>query len=286
MTRRQKFQILVLSGVAVAAMILLSAGLAGLEFSPGKPLPRSKTAESVSEVVGLPPGNRVFEILMMALFFLAQLLLPFAIIYLIVSPEARRQVLRKMGNLLWLVALYLFLRAQPFILNRGTEAEPPEASSLREAVPDVEFVADSPPWLVLVTTLGLAVLAAGMLVGFVWFIWRRRRSESPLEQLAQEAQEALHALQAGADLRNTVLRCYLEMSRVLREQRGIARAEGMTTREFERHLEEAGLADEHVRRLTRLFEEVRYGARVPGQQQERQAIACLTAIVEACQSPL
>lgn len=286
MSGRQKFQILVLSGVAVAAMILLSAGLADLEFLPGNPLPRSETAESVSEVMGLPPGNRIFEILMMALFVLAQLLLPFAIIYLIVSPEARRQVLRKMGHLLWLVALYLFLRAQPFILNRETEVAPPEASSLRDAVPDVEFVADSPPWLVLVTTLGLAVLAAGMLVGLVWFIWRRRRSDSPLEQLAQEAQAALHALQAGADLRNTVLRCYREMSRVLREQRGITRAEGMTTREFERHLEEAGLADEHVRQLTRLFEGVRYGARVPGPQEERQAIACLTAIVEACQSPL
>lgn len=286
MTGRQKFQLLVLSGVAVAAMILLSAGLADLEFLPGKPLPRSKTAESVSEVMGLPPGNRLFEILIMALFVLAQLLLPFAIIYLIVSPEARRQVLRKMGHLLWLVALYLFLRAQPFTLNRETEVAPPEASSLREAVPDIEFIADSPPWLVLVTTLGLAVLAAGMLVGFVWFIWRRRRSDSPLEQVAQEAQAALQALQAGADLRNTVLRCYCEMSRVLRDQRGITREEGMTTREFERHLEEAGLADEHVRQLTRLFEEVRYGARVPGQQEERQAIACLTAIVEACQSPL
>jgi hypothetical protein len=49
-------------------------------------------------------------------------------------------------------------------------------------------------------------------------------------------------------------------------------------------LEEAGLPGKHVQQLTRLFEQVRYGAKVSDEQKERQAIACLTAIVEACRS--
>ena len=54
--------------------------------------------------------------------------------------------------------------------------------------------------------------------------------------------------------------------------------------ELLRELKAAGLPDTHVQRLTRLFEGVRYGARVANEREERQAVACLTAIVEACTS--
>jgi hypothetical protein len=102
--------------------------------------------------------------------------------------------------------------------------------------------------------------------------------------LAREAQEALHALQAGVDLQDAVMRCYFEMGQILSEQRGIRRGETMTPREFERHLRGAGLPQQPVEQLTRLFEGARYGARVSGKREERQAIACLTAIVDACRS--
>ncbi len=159
------------------------------------------------------------------------------------------------------------------------------APGLFPTLPTAEFVAAPPAWLVLVTSLILALLLALALAGMVWWIWlRRRRAVHPLAQLAQEAQDALEALQAGGDLKDVVMRCYFEMNRVLREQRGITRPEAMTPREFERQLEQAGLPGEHVRQLTRLFENVRYGAKVPGEREERQAMTCLTAIVEHCRS--
>jgi hypothetical protein len=131
----------------------------------------------------------------------------------------------------------------------------------------------------------LAVLLSAGLVGIAWFIWRRsRRPAGPLEQLAQEARQALVALEGGADVQDTVMRCYFEMSRILSEQRGISRSETMTPREFELRLKGAGLPDGDVEQLTRLFESVRYGARVPGEQEERQAAACLRAIAKACKS--
>jgi hypothetical protein len=76
------------------------------------------------------------------------------------------------------------------------------------------------------------------------------------------------------------------MVRILNEQRGIQRRKHMTPREFEIRLEEAGFPGEPVRQLTRLFEQVRYGAKALGAQEERQAVACLTAIVEASRNGL
>jgi hypothetical protein len=58
----------------------------------------------------------------------------------------------------------------------------------------------------------------------------------------------------------------------------------MTPREFEMRLEEAGIPTTQVRRLTRLFEEVRYGDKRLGEQEERQAIVSLTSIVRFCRS--
>jgi hypothetical protein len=72
------------------------------------------------------------------------------------------------------------------------------------------------------------------------------------------------------------------MSQILSQQRGISRAQTMTPREFELELKGVGLPGGDVEELTRLFESVRYGARAADEQQERQAVACLTAIAEAC----
>ena len=114
------------------------------------------------------------------------------------------------------------------------------------------------------------------------YLWRRLRNLScPLELVAQEAQKTIDEIRSGADLKEGVIRCYYEMARVLSEERGIKRRQAMTTREFEKQLEEAGLTSGHVSRLTRLFEQVRYGSKHLGDREEREALDCLTAIVEA-----
>jgi hypothetical protein len=97
-----------------------------------------------------------------------------------------------------------------------------------------------------------------------------------------EAREAVEDLRAGADLRDTVMRCYFEMSRVLDETRGLHREEAMTPREFAHTLKEVGLPGMAVERLTQLFESVRYGAHVSEEREEKDAIACLETIIEAC----
>jgi hypothetical protein len=68
---------------------------------------------------------------------------------------------------------------------------------------------------------------------------------------------------------------------VLSQQRGLERDRAMTPREFAQHLAASGVRDEHIQQLTRLFEDARYGAQPPSARDERAAVECLTAIVQA-----
>ena len=285
MIKRERFRVLLLAGIAIVAMVLLSAGISGLDFAGGQLISLKRAGGIELGRGGAAQEGDFLVTALLALFTVSQVLFPFAIIYFLISPDARKRVLRTLGHLLWLIALYQLLRSRINILDRERDAQSPAASPLDTAIPELEFIADPPQWFVLVMSFAIAVLLASLITGIVWFYWHRRRHPAnPMEQLAQEAQDALDALQAGSDLKNTVMRCYLEMSRVLSEQRGIKREKAMTTREFERHLSATGLPGNDVRGLTRLFESVRYGGKVPGDQEERQAIACLTAIVKACGS--
>jgi hypothetical protein len=217
-------------------------------------------------------------------YFLAFLFLPLAIAYLIVSPEARRRTLRTLVLLLCLVALILTYPRRPE-QQEQPQSQPAQGLSLDQGdVPVVEFVADPPQWAVVGTAAGLALLLAAGLVAVFWILWRNRVEESPLEQLAEKAEGAIEALHGGADLRDTVMRCYFEMEQVLHQKRGIRREGGVTPREFAHHLVEAGLPRQPVSRLTRLFEMVRYGAKALGDREEREALDSLATIVEVCRS--
>jgi hypothetical protein len=273
-------------GLAIVALVILAAGLSDLSLLPGRPLPRfTQPGGDVGAALGALPGSEIFGFLLAAFYVLGILLLPVAIVYVIISPEARKRVVRSLGLLLWLVALFVVMRARPELF-RELQLQPLDAPLPGDLEVDpTEFVASVPQWLVIFTALALAAIVVAGLVGVVWILWRRSHPPAtPLDQLAQEAQVALDALHAGADVKNTVIRCYVEMSRVLDEQRGIRREEAATPREFEQQLKEAGLPDAQVEQLTRLFEAVRYGAKVADRRQERQAIDCLAGIVKACQS--
>jgi hypothetical protein len=98
-----------------------------------------------------------------------------------------------------------------------------------------------------------------------------------------QARAAIESLEKGSDLRDVVLQCYAEMIRVVREQRGLRRDRTVTAREFTDYLVAAKLPEQHVNRLTSLFEKVRYGSKPAAQGDELEAIASLRAIVRACE---
>lgn len=271
-------------------MIFLAAGLSRLEFLPGRPLPWLRFLE----IIGLPagrtgdisiPGNFLKVLIILSwLLFLAWL------ITFILRPEARKYMLRRLVTyLVWLLLIYGLLTLFQDMTFSEEETAPPQPAAFETPTPEEAspappaFVVDPPQWFV----LAVSVLLMALLLGGGWFLWQRFRPRpSPLELLAQEAHQTLQELQAGTDLKDTVLRCYRDMSQIFRTQRGIQRSKMMTPREFEQHLARSGLRDEHIQRLTRLFERVRYSARPPGELEEQEAVACLTAIVQVYGQPV
>jgi hypothetical protein len=118
-----------------------------------------------------------------------------------------------------------------------------------------------------------------------WGIYRASREAAgdATARLADEAQDALDALLAGGNIRDTVIRCYIQMTQVLAKERNVRREEAMTPREFQEILlTKLKLPETPVRRLTNLFEAVRYGDYRPGKREEMEAIDSLTAIAAAC----
>ena len=282
MSRRPIWTLIGLSG-AIVAVVLLASGLAGVTFRPGHMydlggLPLAPAASTLAPDAAFRPPERLS--ILISLLVLASLV--YLVIGLILWPDFRREVLVRVISLL-IVLLLFYLAVNALQRNRlGGEDIPGETSIPVPAQPRADpfptFIANPTPWQI----VAISALLAAFLLGGIWVVWHRTRAQPhPLTRLVDEAKAALADLQAGSDLTGTVLRCYAEMMRILSEQRGLERPSAMTAREFERQLAAVGLADTHIQQLTRLFERVRYGAQQPDERDERQAIACLTAIVQA-----
>jgi VanZ family protein len=282
MAKHHKISLILYLGIAIASIILLSTGLSELDFRSGRPLNLlGLLLQRIGSVRAAPParldtGDTSIDLLRV-IFWIA---LIFSIIYAIGSSRFRRQVLRTFLTVIFFVLAIDILRERLQFgdLLSNQSAESAAAGQGGAGLPNPPtFITNPPTWFLLIVNLLLVLIFLGAL----WLLWRLLRPKPDTQALlVQEARAALTDLQAGGDLKNVVLRCYARMCRVLRESRNIERRRAMTPREFERHLAEIGLRDEHIRRLTRLFEGVRYGAKPSGRPEEREAIACLTAIVQ------
>lgn len=278
--------------VAVIALLLLAASLETVEMDPGQPIQfRQLEPDLVDEGVSDSSMQTILAILrgMMVVFWV---LLPGYIIYLIVSPTARKRLLRDlMAMLPILLLLYIFMQADK---SQGTMMEnfqaPGDATELGnmqgEGVTVPEFNAEPSDMLVLITSIVIALFVTLILVAIVYSIYKSRRNErmkdQPLQKVELEAQAAIDAIEAGGDFRSVIMRCYYEMSKAVSEHRSLMRSQDMTPHEFEVLLEGHGMPREPVHQLTQLFEQVRYGALNPGRPEERVAVSSLSAIIAAC----
>jgi hypothetical protein len=266
--------------MTLLAILVLSAGLSQLELQPGT-LFDNRTRQELMFLLAQLAGYRGLLLVVLSVGLVALLFWFVSSRRKVYSlPRRRNETLSVLVQLiLFVVALILLRRRQ---LAGQLDLNIPRISPLsdlsNESLPQ-SFPLQIPEWLVFLCSMGLVALIA---VAF-WLIWRNRGEPAlTLERLAQEAQTAVDELQDGGDLRSVILRCYSEMCQVLSRQRGIQRDRAMTPREFESRLVELGLPAAPVGRLTLLFEQVRYGARLPDKDAEQQAMDCLAAIVAAC----
>lgn len=299
MTRAHAFRLTLLA-VAVLALLLLIPGVAQMDLAPGMPFERIwqflLDQFARGGPIGSPPpefeqAGRFIIDLMRIVFLVALIAFPFAVILTLIDPELRKRVLKSTLRLiLLLVVLSFFLRermdeveteAQPF----GQEAPSGEFAPA-EPLPYEEFQPDNiPRGLVWGLSLALGLVVAVVILTVVNQL-RTSRSVTrlPLQDIEREAQSALDEIRQGGDLRDTILRCYAQMTRVVRELRGVRRDRAVTAREFTDSLIGAQLPEAPVQRLTRLFERARYGAETAKPEEEEEAIASLQAIIEACKN--
>jgi hypothetical protein len=277
---RQRLWTLLGLGCAVAALLLLASSLSTLTFRPGHFYDLSALRPQMGRAgAALPRDPSSLDFWQALISSVSLVLLLALVIGLIFSRKLRRELLRRVISIL--IVLMLFYQLLNVLRGNSAQEERFPAAATEPLPPLLggeplpAFIPQPTLWLIaLVSATLVALLLAG-----IWLFWRRLRAqESPLARLADEAGAALADLQSGSDLKDIVLRCYAQMGQIISEQRGITRPRDMTPREFARQLAAVGLRDEHIEQLTRLFERVRYGARQVGEREEREAVACLTAI--------
>ncbi|MCL4505525.1 MAG: DUF4129 domain-containing protein [Chloroflexi bacterium] len=280
------------TGLALAAVVvlllLLAIGINGLQMLPGRPFDLGSPGAPPSGGNAVSGSNSDFALFIVrALFLAAAVILPLALIYMALSPEGRRQLMAYGIMAVGLVLIFMLLSNQNRKPGDESQTSGPAAQATTPPVatraPSDVFSGTAPDWLATAISIALALLICGIAGAAFYLAWRRsHQPKSALEELAGEARQAISALQAGGELKDTVLRCYREMSRVLQQERGIQRQAAMTAREFEDALLAIGMPGEPVRQLTRLFEQARYGHERAGAQEEKLAVDSLSAIVAAC----
>lgn len=291
MTRNPaKRKALIFLGLAFGALLLLAAGLSSIAFEGVRPFMfQPRVVEEPSGVLDREAAQRLQIIFYV---FLGLYLL--AVLSIFLTREGRFRLMLFI-LMISLVSLCVYAvgslfeeQPPPAVITTGT----PEALPLEtgfeptvEVLPAEELpLPSTPSWLVTLVGVTLAAALSGAILGLLWMISRRRRSFSLPEALAEQVQEAVDELEAGGDLSNVVIRCYARMSKVLFDERSLARHISMTPREFEQVLLRVGLPAGPVYTLTRLFEEARYGGISPDSSGVEQALDSLRAIVAHCEA--
>jgi hypothetical protein len=258
--------------------ILLSTGLSNLELESESRFATFKENETTKPDDSSGSSNTI-QILYRLVLIIIGVLAPISIIALLGTKKGRITLL--MFIILFLIwAFFIPLLDTQFPkhdvnIQSFSAGQRNNNSVLEERIPE------PPPWLVFSISLGLSCLV----VGGLYLLWRRFKKRShPIDVIARETQKAIDDLDAGRALKEGVIRYYYVMSKAIMKYRGLQRKTAMTTREFEKHLEAIGLPNSPIIRLTRLFEKARYGAKDPGESENREAVECLTAILQACRA--
>jgi len=268
-------------------MLLLAIGLHDVQFEPGRSLQPEESADiettiesTVQEIADIPFWKQaLFWILLISMVALVASLL---------SPEMRKWLIRSIISMVATVLMIYYLVREGTLDRLNFDfAMGDEAGAASEDLPPIAPFSppEIPSWVNYLISIGV-VLALLLLARSLSRWWRRlnrpRTTSDSLDDLASIARSSLDDLQAGQDWDDVIVGCYARMSAVVSRNRGLFRTKAMTPAEFARRLERAGLPGDAVRRLTRLFEAVRYGGRKSSQKEINEAVSCLTAILHYC----
>jgi len=285
-----KLWVIFLSLLGLGALTMLAVGLRDLSFRDGQSF---FGGNQIGDVRTLPAAiaRSIGEVP-----FLTQLtmwgifVLMFVLLALLMSPEWRKRLIRiviRVAVIYW--ALYIvFTRYGEMLAEMGVD---PQAGN--GAAPVSASADGGPPAFLTPQTLSVASyifsFALALLLLFVtwktyqfWKEVRAAASSQPLKKIAKIARSSIDDLSSGRNSSDVIINCYFQMSDAVADARKIQRDASMTPGEFASRLEAAGLPSDAVKRLTRLFEGVRYGGRRSSPPEVNEAVACLTTILKHC----
>lgn len=285
MTTHLKQNALVVFLISTIAIVLLSLSLSSLQLHAGIPVYQEGSSNtSIQSVPELIPLNlstingpkSIFAILfiVLSIFFLVRVII---------------LICRNLPIMSWLAKMLLPIMSVVALLYLFNQITPPDSKPAAiEPINILDQPALQPSIMQLngpPQALRWAVVAASLLaIGIIVFIKIKGRSQGNFEknQLLNEAENALAALNAGADFKNVIIRCYHQMSMILKQNRGVERYNSMTVREFEKMLQEKGIPYTPIHHLSSLFELVRYGKYRVTRADENKGIESLNEIIHYC----
>lgn len=277
MTGVEKRKALIVLGLVMIITVIIAASLPQLELQPGMPPPKFEDNQVVMAPIEEVPVvtisiNKFIEILIA--FILAVLML--YVIYRLLKGtnwKNLRSYIKIIVVCTLIAGSFLFLilllpRSQNSVsIDMPVPGATPLVTSPLGPVPPLLL------WLV-----GIGLLASSILLG-IWVFGSKFNRAKTKNAVGLEAKKAWQALRIGLDLKDVIVQCYRQMSLALEKEQGLERENSMTTREFEKLLEAAGIPHEPIHQLTQLFETVRYGNWQPNSIDNQNAIHCLEAIM-------
>ena len=288
----KKPMVLLFAILALGALTVLSISLRSISFNNAQPIGREE-AEPISRPPDIfePPNEDVVRSQIILWVVLGIL---FVLVSLLLSPEARKRMLRiivRTAFTIW--ALYFLLKRYPeifsflnFMPSRNLPAE--QADEVLSEIPPPVFTPPQETPLLSYLVSVLVVLVALFLAWKLYRTWQELNAGrgGSLKEIARVARASLRDLSDGRESTDVILNCYFRMSDVVSDRKSLQRELAMTPAEFATRLEQSGLPGDAVRRLTRLFEGVRYGGHKAGPKETNEAVACLTTILQYCGEPV
>ena len=284
----KKIWVILLAVLAVVALMGLAIGLKNVSFRAAQPFGRNAAETSNSTPLELINNVMSIPIKTQVLFWITIGCL-FVLLAMLMSPELRKQLLRLLFRMVvtyWAV-YFLFTRYREVLAEIGFNLTPhgDTTGTTPNGAPVPEFTPPQPvSWMTYLVSFGIAVV----LIILVWRLnaaWQQLNApviDSSMKKLAGIAHSSLRDLSNGRDSTDVIMNCYFRMGDVVTDKKQINRNSSMTPSEFAIRLEQAGLPADAVRRLTRLFEAVRYGGRKSDAGAVKEAVACLTTILNHC----
>ena len=286
---QDKRWILFISFLALGALTVLAIGLRDVSFSEAQPFGRREATRAET-----PPQDPIESLqavsLQSQLLFWVSMILLIMLIGVLVSPEMRKRMIRiliRVAFTYW-AFYFFFTRYGDSLAALGQALNPAgndQTGNEAEALPPPVF---EPPqetaWISFLVGL-LFVLFIALLAWRFSRFWKEyagRSGSKSLNEIARIARSSLRELSSGRESTDVIMNCYFRMSDVVADKRNLQRGVAMTPAEFAMRLEQAGLPGEAVKKLTRLFESVRYVGHRSGPKEVNEAVACLTTILHYC----